>query len=98
MLIRDARGGRGAPNLPEQRFTRTLTASEWQEFERLASNTDLDSLPPVIGCPDCADGGAESLSINGERAVTFDFNASVAQAQPLLERVRALRSRMTPEQ
>jgi len=98
VLVRDGRSGRGSAELPDQRFTQTLTESEWQEFARLAANTNLAGLPPVIGCPDCADGGAESLSINGASPITFDFNASVAQAQPLLERVRALRARMTPEQ
>jgi hypothetical protein len=98
VLIRDGRSGRGSAELPDQRFAQTLTPAEWQEFARLASNTNLSGLPPVIGCPDCADGGAESLTINGAPTVSFDFGASIAQAQPLLERVRALRARMTPEQ
>lgn len=100
VLTRQARGGRGAPDLPDQRFTATLTPAEWSELSRLAANTDLSGLPDVIGCPDCADGGAESLAINSEgapRTVTFDFNASIAEAQPLLDRVRALRARLTPE-
>lgn len=96
VLIRDGRSGRGSPNRPDQRFTQTLTQAEWQEFARLAARANLDALPETIGCPDCADGGAESLSINGERTVTFDFGASLTEAQPLLERVRALRQRMTP--
>jgi len=101
MLVREARGGRGGPqNLPEQRFTAELSASEWQEIARLAANADLQSLPDVIGCPDCADGGAEALTITGAggaRTVTFDHGASVAEAQPLLDRVRALRERLMPE-
>lgn len=96
VLIRDGRSGRGSAELPDQRFTQTLTQAEWQELARLAAATDLSGLPPTIGCPDCADGGAESLSINSERAVTFDFNADVSEAQALLARVRALRARMTP--
>jgi len=96
VLIRDGRSGRGSAELPDQRFTQTLTDTEWQEFARLAARTDLSRLPATIGCPDCADGGAESLAINGERGVTFDYGASVAEAQPLLERIRALRDRMTP--
>ncbi|MBN8607878.1 MAG: hypothetical protein J0L81_13260 [Caulobacterales bacterium] len=96
VLIREARGGRGASDLPDQRFTTTLTPAEWQELQRLAANTDLSGLPPTIGCPDCADGGAESLTL-GARTVTFDFGADVAEAEPLLERIRALRTRLTPE-
>jgi hypothetical protein len=100
VLIREARGGRGAPqNLPEQRFTAVLTPDEWDAIEQLAAATDLSGLPPVIGCPDCADGGAESLTIQGDgqaQTIAFEFNASVPQAAPLLERVRALRTRLTP--
>lgn len=98
VLIREA-GGRGPRTLPTQRFTATLTPSEWADISRLAANTDLSPLPPVIGCPDCADGGAESLTIarGGEtHSVSFDHGATVAAAQPLLDRVRALRTRLTP--
>ncbi|WP_135211008.1 hypothetical protein [Vitreimonas flagellata] len=98
VLIRDGRGGRGGAQLPDQRFTATLTPAEWQELQRLAAATDLSGLPATIGCPDCADGGAESLSINGAAPTTFDFGATINQAQPLLQRVRALRERLTPAQ
>jgi len=101
VLTRSSRGGRGGAQLPDQRFTASLTASEWQEIERLAGNASLQGLPPTIGCPDCADGGAESLTIAaaGEpRTVQFEYGATIPQAQPLLERVRALRTRLTPAQ
>ena len=63
ILVRDAHGGRGNQDLPAQRITAALSPSEWQEVARLAAATKLDGLPPIIGCPDCADGGAESLTI-----------------------------------
>jgi hypothetical protein len=100
VLIREP-GGRGPRTLPTQRFTATLTPIEWEEISRLAAGTDLSHLPPVIGCPDCADGGAESLTIarGGEtRSVSFDHGATVEPAQLLLERVRALRTRLTPRE
>ena len=98
VLTRSSRGGRGGANLPDQRFTAALTAGEWEEIARLAANTSLTGLPDTIGCPDCADGGAESLTISGaqERTITFEHGATIAQAQPLLERVRAMRTRLTP--
>lgn len=100
VLIREARGGRGAPqNLPAQRFTTVLTPDEWDSIKQLAATTNLTGLPPVIGCPDCADGGAESLTIESSGApqsISFEHNASIAQAAPLLERVRALRARLMP--
>jgi hypothetical protein len=99
VLVRNGHG-RGVPDLPEQRFQAALTPAEWQEISTLAANTNLAALPETIGCPDCADGGAESIAIAGAgqpRTVTFGFNASIAQAQPLLDRVRALRQRLTPK-
>lgn len=95
VLIRSSRGGRGGAQLPDQRFTAVLGAGEWEEISRLAANSRIGSLPAVIGCPDCADGGAESLTI-GERTITFDHGANIAEAQALLERVRAIRARLTP--
>jgi len=103
VLIREARGGRGAPNPAQQpqRFTAQLTPTEWQEIQRLAANVDMDALPDVVGCPDCADGGAESLTIEGPggaESVSFDYRASLPQAQQLLDRIRGLRDRLTPQE
>lgn len=100
VLIREARGGRGAPrDLPEQRFTTQLTPTEWQDIKRLAANVDFDALPDTVGCPDCADGGAEGLSVEraaGAESVAVEFRASIPEAQPLLDRVRAIRDRLMP--
>ena len=103
VLIREPRGGRGGAinhHAEPQRFSRVLSDAEWRDIQRLAAQTDLTAVPDVVGCPDCADGGAESLTIAGasERTITFDYGAAIAQAQPLLERVRALRERLTPAQ
>jgi hypothetical protein len=99
VLVRSARGGRGAPELPDQRFSAALGADEWAEIARLAAAAKLDGLPAVIGCPDCADGGAESLTIEGAggaKTITFEHGAAIAEAQPLLDRVRGLRMALTP--
>jgi hypothetical protein len=100
VLTRTSRGGRGAQELPDQRFTQTLTAEEWTEIARLAAAVKFDGLPPVIGCPDCADGGAESLTVIGgtvPKTVSFDHGATVEQVQPLLDRVRGIRAKLTPK-
>jgi hypothetical protein len=59
----------------------------------------FDDLEPVLGCPDCADGGAETLSatISGEHeTVTFEYNARVPELEPLLDRMRTLAERLRP--
>jgi hypothetical protein len=100
VLVRNGHG-RGVPDLPEQRFETPLSPGEWEEIASLAANTNLAALPETIGCPDCADGGAESIAVaagtGAPRTVTFEFNAAISQAQPLLDRVRALRARLTPQ-
>jgi hypothetical protein len=101
VLIRQARGGRGGAPGPDQLFSAPLTPSEWRDIQRLASNVDLEALPDVVGCPDCADGGAEGLILvapTGSEEVSFEFGAQLAPAQPLLDRVRALRARLTPDE
>lgn len=101
-LIRQGRGGRGDPALgpPDQRYAVALTDAEWLEIQRLAADVDFDALPDVVGCPDCADGGAEGLTVESAgraETVSFDFGASLPQARLLLDRVRGLRARLTPE-
>ena len=101
VFTRDGRGGRGGQDLPPQRFTSALSPGEWQEIKRLAGEAKIEPLPERIGCPDCADGGAESLTIVGpgrNKTITFDHGANIAEAQGLLERVRALRAKLTPAQ
>lgn len=92
--------GRGAPSgLPAQRFESPLAPGEWEEIARLADAARIGDLPDVIGCPDCADGGAESLTIvdaDGAKTITFDHGATIEEAAPVLEKVRALRERLTP--
>lgn len=101
VLIRDSRGGRGGAVLPEQRFNTPLTPAEWQDIQTLAAATDLTTVPDTVGCPDCADGGAEGLTIespSGAESVSLEFRAALPAAQPLLDRVRALRDRLTPQE
>jgi len=100
VLLREGRSGRGEVAGPDLRYEAALSPGEWEEFVRLAANTDMNALPPVIGCPDCADGGAETLTIEGDGApesVTIEYNAHITAAQPLLDRIRALRTRLLPE-
>ena len=99
VLVREP-GGRGGTTLPSQRFTEKLSPGQWQEIARLAEAAKFDGLPAVIGCPDCADGGAESLTVTGpggSKTVSFDHGAKVEALQPLLDRVRELRLGLTPK-
>lgn len=91
----DDRGDR-----PDLERTVPLTATQWQELASALSREQMQALPAVIGCPDCADGGAESLeelTDGWSRAVTFEYGAALPELQPLLGRVRSLRDRLDQE-
>jgi hypothetical protein len=68
-----------------------------QEFESLVKRIDLakfNELDSIIGCPDCADAGAEYLIIEtktGSRKVVFDAYSSPPGIEALLDYLREKR-------
>jgi hypothetical protein len=86
---------------PARALVIALSAQEWQEIADAAAAARIEGLPETIGCPDCADGGAESLTIESagrSKTITFDHGAEIEEAHALLERVRTLRARLTPQE
>jgi hypothetical protein len=84
--------------LPPVRRTAAVSASEWEALVAALDRSKIEALPETVGCPDCADGGAESIEVIGagwRKSVTFEFGATIPELQPLLERVRVLRGRFT---
>jgi hypothetical protein len=82
--------------LPDVRRTLPITAAEWKGLVDAVDRKRLEALPAVVGCPDCADGGAESVEVVGadwRKGVSFDHGANLTELQPLLGRVRAVRNR-----
>lgn len=80
----------------QERQSGMLSVGEWANLERRAREARFDGLAPVIGCPDCADGGAESVSVvssGSSRNVTFEFGADVPPVAPLVESLREIRRR-----
>lgn len=66
------------------------------QFLALVDKIDQDkflSLDPVIGCPDCADGGSEwiELEIDGRlKKVTFEYGSSPDGLKEVLQKLRRL--------
>ena len=61
---------------PPIKETMEISPDEWEHLLQLAEASEIESYKEVIGCPDCADGGAEWVAITrGEKVykVTFDF-------------------------
>ena len=81
-------------NLPDRFYTDSIAVEQWNT---LINNLDwqaFSALDSVIGCPDCADGGAEWLDITyfGQRhKVTFEFGSEISAIREFLSGVRAIR-------
>jgi hypothetical protein len=83
-------------NHPDKQCTVPAGQDDWQQLQRLINREALQELPETIGCPDCADGGAEWIEIEeGENTcrITFEYNTDIPEIGPLLNKVREIRNR-----
>jgi len=68
---------------------------DYDDFEKLVSNIDLKSfseLPETIGCPDCADGGAEWIEIitpEGSKKVTYEFGNDPSEVSSFIGELKS---------
>lgn len=79
---------------------RALSDAEWSRVADALDEAALRALPPVVGCPDCADGGAEGMSVtfgDGQSdGVTFEYGASVDGVKAVVDALRAVRATFEP--
>jgi len=65
-----------------------------EEFERVLNSLNIDefrSLPDIIGCPDCTDGGAEFITLNyegEEKTVVFEYGDDLEKQNEVLRILR----------
>jgi hypothetical protein len=81
-------------NVANQTCQRAITTQEWQTLTKAVDFDTFKALPEIIGCPDCADGGAEWIEIvyqEQAKKVTFEYGKEVPQIANLLAEVRKLR-------
>lgn len=71
-----------------------LNVADWDAVKINISINDFFELPETIGCPDCADGGAEWLEIeltNGKmHKVTFEYNNEPALLKTYIIKLREM--------
>ncbi len=85
---------------PDQVSTQATPAATWQKLTGLASFETLQSLPERIGCPDCADGGAEWIELEQakiSKRVTFEPQEGLPQQAELLAELRKLYQELNGE-
>ena len=88
------------PERPPRTRRLPMDQAEWEEILAAARASSLEGLPEVIGCPDCADGGAEWIEVEHEgvkRRVTFEYGSAHEPIQPIVEKARELRERFPRE-
>lgn len=86
---------------PEQVIEQPTPVETWKTLNRLASFKTLQDLPERIGCPDCADGGAEWIELqqdNVNKRVTFEPQVGLAQQAELLAELRKLYQELTADE
>jgi hypothetical protein len=78
-----------------------FSKTEWNTLLEAAASIDFASLPETIGCPDCADGGAEYIEIKQNSAtkrITFEFSQHVPELGNLLTQLRNMKLRILKEE
>lgn len=64
------------------------TAIMWEDLSSSINFEEFQTLEEVIGCPDCADGGAEFIEIitdDGTYKVTYEYNTPPEMLESLLQ-------------
>jgi len=77
---------------PEKLVKENLSAGEWKKLVNAVSIAEFEKLPETIGCPDCADGGAEWIEIQqGSKVqrVTFEFGRSPEALTKIVDLLKA---------
>lgn len=85
---------------PDKACSNQTDSEEWQALVQSLNREAFHQLPDTIGCPDCADGGAEWIEVEeGDKKyrVTFEYGTDIPEIGPLLTKVRELREGYTSQ-
>lgn len=75
--------------------TAAITVAEVDELKRLLNKAMIMKMPEVIGCPDCADGGAEWIAINADgkqHKVIFEYGRAPTELEAAVAKLRMLKA------
>ncbi|CAF3097225.1 unnamed protein product [Rotaria sp. Silwood2] len=71
-----------------------FSSNQWEELISLLNVNVFEALGDTVGCPDCADGGAEWIQVNwteGSKRVTFENGRAIKGIEELIGKLRQLR-------
>jgi len=78
---------------PEVQRKIQISPKEWNSLVNALNVKKFNLLPERIGCPDCADGGAEWIEISDGKTtkkVTFEYGASISEIDSFIKKLRKL--------
>lgn len=80
-------------NYPDKFDTTDFSSKDWDKLLLTIDTAKFYALPEIIGCPDCADGGAEWVEIvtkDKTVKVTFEFGNNITEISGLLTLLREI--------
>ncbi len=89
-------GQRDPDKYPTESKEYAMTKEAWDSLVSLLDQETFFGLKETLGCPDCADGGAEWIEITTKSRsyiVTFGYNSEVPEIKSFLAELRALREK-----
>ena len=80
-------------NLPDLTIPGEITVKEWESLVKTINLLIFRNMEEVIGCPDCADGGAEWIEITTDEIshkIVFEFDNAPEEVENLIEELREI--------
>lgn len=87
-------GTRTQAQSPTKTCQTTISPTDWDALKAAADFDSFSRQPETLGCPDCADGGAEYIELQmGDRKhrVTFEPSKPIPGFEPLVDALRKRR-------
>jgi len=82
-------------SMPETKTcSKTISETEVNTIKNLLNVSQVSNLPEVIGCPDCADGGAEWISVTADGKtykITYDYGKAPKELEAAVARLKILK-------
>ena len=78
-------------NYPKKIKILEISQKDWKNLHESIDFNNFQKLPEVIGCPDCADGGASWVEISRSNVVfkvTFDYQNPPSELHNLISNFR----------
>ena len=85
--------GGDSTNYPTKKEILKISPSDYNDLVNLFNSENFQKLQTTIGCPDCADGGAEWITIQNKmnpKTVTFEYGSDILSIKDFLKKIRDL--------